>query len=57
MSCTETSEMTERCNILRSITAALCCFYQKSSVIGAKVSKSSAVCFEFTKAVGSHLIH
>uniref|UniRef100_A0A8C1XTX1 BCAR3 adaptor protein, NSP family member n=1 Tax=Cyprinus carpio TaxID=7962 RepID=A0A8C1XTX1_CYPCA len=31
--------MSERCNILRTITAALCCFYQKSSVIGAKFSR------------------
>lgn len=30
--------MSERCNVLRTLTAALCCFYQKSSVIGAKVS-------------------
>ncbi|KAA0714217.1 Breast cancer anti-estrogen resistance protein 3 [Triplophysa tibetana] len=35
--------MTERCNILRSITAALCCFYQKSSVIGAKFSRDKYI--------------
>ncbi|KPP79137.1 hypothetical protein Z043_101309 [Scleropages formosus] len=29
--------MSERCNVLRTITAALCCFYQKSSILGAKL--------------------
>ncbi|XP_005166945.1 breast cancer anti-estrogen resistance protein 3 isoform X6 [Danio rerio] len=35
--------MSERCNILRTITAALCCFYQKSSVIGAKFSRDKYI--------------
>ncbi|XP_059379072.1 breast cancer anti-estrogen resistance protein 3-like isoform X2 [Carassius carassius] len=43
MSATETREMSERCNMLRTITAALCCFYQKSSVIGAKFSRDKYI--------------
>uniref|UniRef100_A0A8C7QHF9 Breast cancer anti-estrogen resistance protein 3 n=1 Tax=Oncorhynchus mykiss TaxID=8022 RepID=A0A8C7QHF9_ONCMY len=35
--------MSERCNVLRTLTAALCCFYQKSSVIGAKFSRDKYV--------------
>uniref|UniRef100_A0A8C2ARX1 BCAR3 adaptor protein, NSP family member n=2 Tax=Cyprinus carpio TaxID=7962 RepID=A0A8C2ARX1_CYPCA len=35
--------MSERCNILRTITAALCCFYQKSSIIGAKFSRDKYI--------------
>ncbi|XP_031430519.1 breast cancer anti-estrogen resistance protein 3 isoform X4 [Clupea harengus] len=35
--------MSERCNILRTLTAALCCFYQKSSVIGAKFSRDKYI--------------
>uniref|UniRef100_A0A671NWM4 BCAR3 adaptor protein, NSP family member n=1 Tax=Sinocyclocheilus anshuiensis TaxID=1608454 RepID=A0A671NWM4_9TELE len=35
--------MSERCNILRTITTALCCFYQKSSVIGAKFSRDKYI--------------
>ncbi|XP_072537741.1 breast cancer anti-estrogen resistance protein 3 isoform X2 [Salminus brasiliensis] len=35
--------MSERCSILRTITAALCCFYHKSSVIGAKFSRDKYI--------------
>ncbi|KAL1022415.1 hypothetical protein UPYG_G00026680 [Umbra pygmaea] len=35
--------MSERCNVLRTLTAALCCFYQKSSVIGAKFSREKYI--------------
>uniref|UniRef100_A0A8C9S1H3 BCAR3 adaptor protein, NSP family member n=1 Tax=Scleropages formosus TaxID=113540 RepID=A0A8C9S1H3_SCLFO len=35
--------MSERCNVLRTITAALCCFYQKSSILGAKFSRDKFV--------------
>uniref|UniRef100_A0A8C8HPQ1 Breast cancer anti-estrogen resistance protein 3 n=1 Tax=Oncorhynchus tshawytscha TaxID=74940 RepID=A0A8C8HPQ1_ONCTS len=35
--------MSERCNVLRTLTAALCCFYQKSSVIGAKFSRDKYI--------------
>ncbi|XP_061096775.1 breast cancer anti-estrogen resistance protein 3 isoform X3 [Conger conger] len=35
--------MSERCSVLRTLTAALCCFYQKSSVIGAKFSRDKYI--------------
>ncbi|KAG9350877.1 hypothetical protein JZ751_024766 [Albula glossodonta] len=35
--------MSERCSVLRTLTTALCCFYQKSSVIGAKFSRDKYI--------------
>ncbi|XP_020329880.1 breast cancer anti-estrogen resistance protein 3 isoform X3 [Oncorhynchus kisutch] len=35
--------MSERCNVLSTLTAALCCFYQKSSVIRAKFSRDKYI--------------
>ncbi|KAJ8277781.1 hypothetical protein GJAV_G00079820 [Gymnothorax javanicus] len=35
--------MSERCSVLRTLTAALCCFYQKSTVIGAKFSRDKYI--------------
>uniref|UniRef100_A0A3Q4I041 BCAR3 adaptor protein, NSP family member n=1 Tax=Neolamprologus brichardi TaxID=32507 RepID=A0A3Q4I041_NEOBR len=47
--------MSERCN-LKALTAALCCFYHKNSVIGAKVRKHRRLCIDrCTKTLKSFL--
>ncbi|XP_006013670.1 breast cancer anti-estrogen resistance protein 3 isoform X2 [Latimeria chalumnae] len=35
--------MSEGCNVLQTLTAALCCFYHRSSVIGVKFSKDQCI--------------